>query len=209
MKGGLEKAAGSAPGSSSSARWNLWLGIGTLAFVAVCLLVWFPADIGSGFLKQNLTGRTVPGDSFFPVLLVSLMVPLALLLIASDIRTSRTAGEAVGNIAPRNLIFIARITALIAASLLVTGWTGPALVWLTNGIGLSEHSGYRAVSATFPYHVSGFFVGATLLTCGLIHTARHKLTWRDVAIGAATAIILIVIFDGLLDDIQLPPNADL
>ncbi|MEX1234173.1 MAG: tripartite tricarboxylate transporter TctB family protein [Roseovarius sp.] len=206
MTRGPEKTAEDAPGT---ARWNLWLGIGTLVFVAVCLLVWFPVDIGSGFLEQNLTGRTVPGDSFFPILLVGLMVPLALLLIASDIGTSKAGGETVGKIAPRNLLFIARIAALIAACLLVTGWTGPLLVWLTNTAGLTDHSGYRAVSATFPYDVSGFFVGATLLTCGLIHTARHKLGWRDVVIGAATAIVLIVIFDGLLNNIQLPPNADL
>lgn len=191
-------------------RWNLWFGLGTLVFAGLCLTVWFPRDIGSGFLQQNLTGRTVPGDAFFPVLLVGLMIPLALLLVLSQLRggTPR-GGEAVGRVSADNLLFLLRATLLVAAGLAVISWTGPLLVWLTNLAGLTAHSGYRAVSATFPYDVSGFFVGGTLLSAGFIHTARHTLRPRDVLIAALTTALLILIFDGLLENIQLPPNADL
>ena len=192
-------------------RWNIWLGIGVLAFVAICLLVWFPRDIGSGFLEKNLTGRIVPGDSFFPVVLVGLMVPLALLLLFSQISAARkhVEGELVGHIGAGNLVFLMRATFLIAVSLLMMKLSGPALVWFTNALGISDHSGYRAVSATFPYSVFGFFLGGTLLTCGFIQTIRHRLTPFDVLISAVTTLVLILIFNGLLDDIQLPPNADL
>ncbi|TJZ90280.1 hypothetical protein FA743_16070 [Paracoccus gahaiensis] len=196
--------------NARSARWNLWLGAGTLAFVALCLFVWFPRDIGSGFLQQNLTGRTVPGDSFFPVLLIGLMVPLAVLLIVAQIGArSGKNGEVVGHIGLRNLLFLAQMVVLTGLGLLVMDVTGPALVWATNAVGLSEASGYRAVSATFPFDVSGFFVGGTLLTCGYTFVARHRLRWRDVLIAVVTTAVLIGLFDGLLNDIQLPPNADI
>lgn len=191
-------------------RWNLWLGLGTLVFAAVCLLIWFPRDIGSGFLQTNLTGRLVPGDAFFPILLVGLMVPLALLLVFSQLRggTAR-GGEAVGDISGANLLYLLRAILFVTISLLVMNWTGPALVWLTNTLGLTEVSGYRAVSGTFPFRASGFFVGGTLLTSGFIHTTRHSLRPRDVLVAALTTAFLILIFDGLLDNVQLPPNADL
>ena len=98
----------------------------------LCLLVWFPRDIGSGFLQTNLTGRTVPGDSFFPILLMGLMVPLAALLILSQLGARRGSdGEEVGRISLGNLGFLGRALLLTAASLLVMNWTGPALVALT------------------------------------------------------------------------------
>ncbi|NDV51625.1 tripartite tricarboxylate transporter TctB family protein [Salipiger sp. PrR003] len=191
-------------------RWNLWIGLGTLAFVMLCLLVWFPRDIGSGFRQTNLTGRTVPGDSFFPILLVGLMVPLAALLILSQLGARRGSdGEEVGRISLGNLGFLGRALLLTAASLLVMNWTGPALVALTNALRLTDFSGYRAASASFPFDVSGFFVGGTLMTCGFIRTTCHRLRTRHVLIAAATVAVMILIFDGLLDNIQLPPNADL
>lgn len=191
-------------------RWNLWFGLGTLVFAVLCLSLWFPRDIGSGFLQSNLTGRTVPGDAFFPVLLVSLMIPLALLLFVSQLRGGAAqGGEAVGRITADNLKFLARAILLTSTSLVVVSWTGPILVWLTNLTGLTAYSGYRAVSATFPYDVSGFFAGGTLLSAGFIHTTRHELRRRDLLISALSTALLILIFDGLLENIQLPPNADL
>uniref|UniRef100_A0A2A3JZN8 Tripartite tricarboxylate transporter TctB family protein n=1 Tax=Alloyangia mangrovi TaxID=1779329 RepID=A0A2A3JZN8_9RHOB len=205
-----ETAAAPAPVPVPAGRWNLWIGLGTLAFVALCLLAWFPRDIGSGFLQTNLTGRTVPGDSFFPILLVGLMVPLAALLILSQLGTARGAdGEEVGSLGPANLGFLGRSLLLTAVSLLVMNWTGPALVWLTNALGLTAFSGYRAASASFPFDVSGFLVGGTLLTCGFIRITCHRLRMSDVLVAAATVAVMILIFDGLLENIQLPPNADL
>lgn len=196
--------------SRKEGRWNLWFGLGTLAFAALCLMVWFPQDIASGFLQVNLTGRTVPGDAFFPVLLVGLMIPLALLLILSQLRGGAArAGETVGRIGAGNLTYLARAIVLTAVSLFVMSWTGPMLVWLTNASGLTAYSGYRAVSGTFPYDVSGFFAGGTLLSAGFIHTTRHALRPRDVLIAALSTALLVLIFDGLLENIQLPPNADL
>ncbi|WP_417692762.1 hypothetical protein [Roseibium sp.] len=189
--------------------WNLWLGLGTLIFAAVSVMVWFPQDIGSGFLKKSLTGQTVPGDAFFPILLMALMVPLGVILVFTHFRArSGSGGEQVGDIGLQNLAFLLRAITLVGLGLLAMNWTGPALVWCTNAIGLTELSGYRAVSGTFPFDVSGFFVGGTFLTCGFIHTTRHTLRPRDVLIAAVSTAVLILLFDVLLTNVQLPPNAD-
>jgi hypothetical protein len=194
----------------SGGRWNLWFGLVVLGFVALCLTVWFPRDIGSGFVQQSLTGRVVPGDAFFPVVLVLLMAPLAVLLVFSQFRdgTAR-GGEPVGRIGLNNLVFLARAGLVIALSLLVFNQAGLVVVWATNALGLTDASGYRALSGTFPFNVVGFFVGGTILTCAFLFITRHELRARDVLISAATAASLILIFAGLLDNIQLPPNADL
>lgn len=191
-------------------RWNLWFGAAVLGFAVLCLTVWFPRDIGSGFMQQNLTGRTVPGDAFFPVILVALMIPLAVLLMFSQLRggTAR-GGEPVGRIGLANLVFLARVALVTILSLLVMSEAGTAVVWITNTAGLTEASGYRALSGTFPYNVVGFFLGGTLLTCAFMQITRHALRPRDVLIAATTAAILILLFAGLLDNVQLPPNADL
>lgn len=190
--------------------WNLWIGLGTLAFVVLCLTVWFPRDIGSGFLQKNLTGRTVPGDAFFPVLLVGLMVPLAGLLVLTQLRPRHGAGgERVGHIGRGNLGFLVQVTLLTGLSLAVMTLTGPALVALTNALGLTAFSGYRAASATFPFEVSGFVVGGTLLTCGFVRITCHRLGLRHALAALVAVLVLTLLFDGLLHDIRLPPNADL
>ncbi len=198
------------PAQGQGGRWNLWLGLGVLVFVVLCLAVWFPRDIGSGFLQKNLTGRTVPGDAFFPVLLVGLMVPLAVLLVVSQLRPRPGAsGEAVGHIGAGNLGFLVQVVALTGLSIAVMNLTGPALVWATNLAGLTDFSGYRAASATFPFDVSGFVAGGFLMTCGFIRITCHRLSLRHALVALGVVLALVAVFDGLLDNVHLPPNADL
>tara|TARA_R110002049_G_scaffold29972_1_gene101899 strand:+ start:77377 stop:77985 length:609 start_codon:yes stop_codon:yes gene_type:complete len=196
-------------GAPSGGRWNLWLGGGTLMLVALCLFVWFPRDISSGFLKKSLTGNTIPGDAFFPVLLVMLMVPLALLLIVGALRPDAKGGEAVGRVSRHNLLFMLYASLATVGSLALMAVGGPMVVWVSNAVGLSNFTGYRAASGTFPYNVSGFFLGGTALSAIFIYITRRKLRTRDLLVSVLSAALLILIFAGLLDNIQLPPNADL
>ncbi|WP_226576006.1 hypothetical protein [Acuticoccus sediminis] len=191
--------------------WNTWIGIALLVLAAVCLLVWFPRDIGSGFVARSISGRIMPADAFFPTILVSLMVPLALLLILTAQRRGPRAagGEPVGRITAANALFLLQCAVLIGASLAVMTVVGPLLVRLHNALAGTPISGYRAVSATFPYDVSGFFLGGTLMAVCFIALARRTLRWRDVAVAAASVAGMILIFDLLLGNILLPPNGDL
>ena len=164
----------------SGGRWNLWLGGGTLTLVALCLLVWFPRDISSG------------------------------LLIAGELRAKGLkVGEPVGRIGLDNLLFLARAGFVTAASLTLMTWGGPLVVWASNAAGLTDFSGYRAASGRFPYNVAGFFIGGTALSASYIYITRRALRTRDLVVAMLTTAFLILLFAGLLDNIQLPPNADL
>lgn len=190
-----------------SRLWNVGLAAGMLAAAALCLFVWFPNDIGSGFLKGSLTGRIAPGDAFFPTILVALTVPLSLILILSSLAGGR-GGEPVGSVTLANLVFLLQCALLTAVGITLMNVTGPVLVWLWNAFG-GTVSSYRSVSATFPVDVSGFFLGGTVLASGFIFLARHRLRLVDVAIAALSVALLILIFDGLLHNVLLPPNGDL
>ncbi|MCC9620786.1 hypothetical protein LPB41_03695 [Thalassospira sp. MA62] len=192
------------------ARWNLWIGAGTLIFCVVCFTIWFPNDIRGGIIEETISGRTAPGDSFFPVILVGLMVPLGLLLLVSHFRHSKDGrGELVGEISLGNILFIVQFLLITLIGLFLMSNTGPALVWAWNGLGLGDISSYRSVSATFPINVSGFFLGGMVITCGFILMTRHRLRWRDVLTCLLTVLFLILVFNGLLEDVSLPPNRNL
>lgn len=189
--------------------WNLGVGVATLVAASLCLLVWFPKDIGSGFFKGSLTGRSVPGDAFFPTILVGLMASLALLLILNSVRGGASrGGEPVGRITLSNVVFLLQCALLTGAGIMLMNVTGPALVGLWNAFG-GAVSSYRSVSATFPVHVSGFFLGGTFIASGFIFLARHRLRPPDIAFAALSAALLILLFDVLLHNVLLPPNGDL
>ncbi len=200
------------PGGEAPRRrrnWNLGLGVATLAVVTLCLTLWFPNDIGSGFLKGSLTGRKLPGDAFFPTILVALMVPLSFLLILNALRGgARSGGEPVGRLTLSNIAFLLQCALLTAIGITLMNVTGPALVWLDRAFGGSVTS-YRSVSATFPIDMSGFFLGGTVLASGFIFLARHRLRLVDVLVAAFSVALLILIFEGLLHNVLLPPNGDL
>jgi hypothetical protein len=200
--------AGPAQGAG---RWNLWFGLATLLFALVCLLWWFPQDIPGGFTTTSVAGRTVPGDAFFPILLVGLIVPLALLQLLGHWRSARTGApaEEVGGLTRANLLYLGKLALLLASWLAVTTWSGPLLVALWVAATGAEISGYRALSGTFPVNVLGFVLGAFWLICNLILMTRHTLRGVDVLAAAAVIAVLVLIFAGLLDDVLLPPNADL
>ena len=189
--------------------WNVSIGVTTLVAASLCLLVWFPNDIGSGFFKGSLTGRSVPGDAFFPTILVGLMASLSLLLILSALRGGASSvGEPVGRITLSNVVFLLQCALLTGTGIVLINVTGPALVGLWNAFGGSLSS-YRSVSATFPVHVSGFFLGGTFIASGFIFLARHRLRPLDIAVAGLSAAFLILVFDVLLHNVLLPPNGDL
>ena len=192
------------------ARWNLWIGAGTLIFCVVSLTIWFPNDIRGGIIEKTISGRIAPGDSFFPVILVGLMIPLGLLLLVSHFRNGKDGGgEFVGEIQQGNIFFLLQFLLITVIGLFLMSYTGPALVWGWNGLGLGDISSYRSVSTTFPVNVAGFFFGGMVITCGFIVMTRHHLRRIDFLICLLTVLFLILVFNGLLEDVSLPPNRNL
>ena len=86
-------------------------------------------------------------------------------------------------------------------------WLGPLTVDALRGLGLLDLT-YRQLIDTPPYKYLGFLAGGFGMTCGLIYMAEKKL--RPVAVVAVLGVLAgaILIFDVLLSNVQLPPNAD-
>lgn len=175
-------------------------------FAAVALFVWLPGDIRGGFLENDTSGRVQPGDAFFPMLLAGLILLLSLGSLASSWFGSAAQGE-LGRITTANVQFLVRLAIVLGVGLVVMMWLGPAAVELLNRFADADTS-YRALSDTVPFKYIGYVAGGLFITLSLIRLAAGKVTLRAAISVLVVMLVLIGILDGLLSNVQLPPNAD-
>lgn len=190
--------------------WESGFGITVIAFCLLALLFWFPNDIGSGFIGYSPAGKPEPGDAFFPILLAAAMLVLGMVQLLKSL-SPRGAGRertAMGRIGPSNLRFLALFVALFSAAIAIMAWLGPLTVSVLARAGLLEQS-YRQLSSTFPYKYIGYVGGGFALPFTLMVWIEGRPQWRQAWVIAALLLALILIFDVLLRNVQIPPNADL
>lgn len=192
--------------------WNMGFGVVTLAAALLALFVWFPLDIKGGFIQTNLTGNLEPGDAFFPILLAAALVALSLVQITAALfnRQSPSAAQAgdTGRLSASNLKFLACFFAILAAGLAIMLWFGPLLTTGLGTIGVIDQS-YRQLVDTVPYKYLGYLVGGFAMTTTLVFWTEGRLRPRAVYSVIAVLAACVLIFDILLDNILLPPNADI
>ena len=186
-------------------RWELGIGLFGLLFAAIVVLIWVPHDIKGAFLETTRAGKPDPGDAFFPVLLGIMIGVISLLQILSAFLRSQEDRDPshYARLRPVNMRFLAIFTSILAVSIGVLFWTGPLFVWIFE-TGVT----YRQMVDTAPYKYIGLSLGGFLMTFTFIAWAEGRLRWRSAVVSVALIAFLILIFDGLLDNIQLPPNAD-
>ena len=182
-------------------------GVVFLAGSLLALFVWFPADIRGGFFHVNAIGRSEPGDAFFPILLAATLAALSVVQLATAILRPPPGSEPQPRLTVRNIRFLALFVAIIAAGLVIMFWLGPTVVWVMQALGLTEAE-YRHLTDTAPYKYIGYVVGGFLMTVGLIVWGEGRLR----RVGLVTVIMVlamaIIIFDVLLTNVLLPPNAE-
>lgn len=189
--------------------WNI--GFGAIVFVGalLALFVWFPADIPTGFFYINAIGREEPGDAFFPILLASLLAVLSCVHLAISLFRWRAGVEAPrsGRLTAENLRFLVIFLVITAVGLAVMYLLGPLAVFLLNEAGLLDGS-YRQFTDTAPYKYVGYVTGGFMMTIALIAWTEGRVRPTSVATVLMTLATAIIIFDVLLKNILLPPNAD-
>lgn len=194
-------------GRAAPDPWDVGFGVVFLAGSLLALLVWFPADIRGGFFHVNAIGRSEPGDAFFPILLAATLVTLSVVQLTAAILRPPPAGEPRLRLTVRNMRFLALFVAITAAGLAIMFWLGPVVVWGMQALGLTEAE-YRHLTDTAPYKYIGYVVGGFLMTVGLIVWGEGRIR----RVGLVTVIVVlataIVIFDVLLTNVLLPPNAE-
>ena len=186
-------------------RWEIGIGLFGLLFAMLVVFYWVPNDIKGAFLDTTRGGKLEPGDAFFPVLAGGFIGFVALIQIVSAVM-AKAPDENAGSYAridSQNLVFLASFLGVLAVSIGVLQWAGPFAVWL-----FETDVTYRQMVDTVPYKYIGFALGGFLLTFALITWAEGQLRWWPAAVSLALVVLLIIIFDILLSNIQLPPNAD-
>lgn len=123
-----------------------------------------------------------------------------LLLSALTISRERVATNVIS---VRNLVFLTILAALIGGSLALMFWLGPLAVWLSG-----TDATYRQLVDSAPYKYIGIVIGGFALTFAIITWAEGRIKRRSAIVSVLLLIVLIVIFDVMLTNIQLPPNAD-
>lgn len=187
--------------SQASGRdpFNLGFGIAAVLFALTALFVWFPNDMRGGFTELSPGGDTAPGDAFFPTLLAVAILILGVVQTAAALR-AKTAST--GRLTRFNLSFVAAFVVLFAVGITLFTHTGQlAAEWL-------GPAPYRQLSDTAPWKWIGFCVGGFLIGYGPVLAVERRFRFTSALVVVAALVVLIVIFDGLLADIRLPPNAD-
>lgn len=173
----------------------------------LALVFWFPHDIRGSFIETNQVGTSAPGDAFFPVLLAVLILILSAGLLASTF-WRRADASVLGRVTASNLRFIGKLVLIVVVGLLLMRWLGPMLVLAQNALAETEAS-YRALSDTAPYKYVGFVGGGLFIGLALIRVASGAISMRSIGVVLMVLAALVLVLDGLLTNVQLPPNADL
>jgi len=182
--------------------WELGFGLAVLAFGAVALLVWFPSDIRGGFMERSPAGKPEPGDSFFPVMLVAMMMALGMVQVIRTLLTARTDAP-TENLDVGNVRFLLFFVLLFGGAVALMRWSGPLAVQVF------EAGTYRNLSDTPPWKYIGYIVGGVWLGYGAVVWIEGRVRFKPLLVVCFALFVLVVIFDLLLGTVRLPPNADL
>lgn len=172
------------------------IGVVVLIFAGLLLCVWIPLDVDGGYIER-VRRQTLLGDAMAPTCAGVLMAFAALTLLFSKPKTG--PGTTLDR---ASLTWVLSLGLLLAASLLIMRWAGPAVA------GLFAGEDYRMLRASAPWKFIGFLLGATGLIAGMIAIVERRLVWWHIAIGLSAALAIAMFYDLPFDDLQLPPNGD-
>lgn len=202
--------AGTGPNKQAAPDpWDIGFGAVMFGLALLALLVWFPQDIKGGFVETNHAGKLEPGDAFFPALLAATILVLSggHLLGVFLRRRQPPSDMATGRLSRDNLVFLILFHAVVVAGLALMFWLGPITTALVNALSGSDLT-YRQLVDTVPYKYVGYLAGAFLMTVSLIAWTEGKLRRSALFTVLAVLTACVLIFDVLLNNVQLPPNAD-
>jgi hypothetical protein len=186
--------------------WDIGFGVVVLAVAVVALTVWFPNDIRGGVIVLGATGKPEPGDAFFPVILASLMGLLGAIQVCFALFKPSARAQA-GRLDSGNAVFMAGFCVIVGVGLALMYWCGPAVVGALKSVGLTEHD-YRQLTDTAPFKYIGYVVGGFVMTVAIVVRAEGMVRPRALLAVVLVIAFLVFVIDGLLSNVQLPPNAE-
>ena len=171
------------------------LGLICILFALVLIFLWAPTDSGS-WIVEKVRRKWRIGDAAAPVFAGTIFLVAGLLLLIQ--KTAVDAPRLDG----KHLRFLAVVTGIIVAGLVLMRWTGPLAADLFSDIE------YRLLRDTVPWKYLGFAPGGFLIVAGLIIFVEGRLSLRAIWIGVFAVTAIITLYDLPFDDLLLPPNGD-
>lgn len=188
--------------------WDIGFGVIVFIGALLALFVWFPLDIRGGFFNINQIGRSEPGDAFFPILLASALALLSLIQMALVLlRPTPSDASVQAKLTLENVKFLTLFLIITSSGLAIMFWLGPVVVWAMRETGLIDAT-YRQLTDTAPYKYLGYVVGGFLMTISLIAWTEGRVRLLSVLTVSVMLALFILIFDILLNNVLLPPNAE-
>ncbi len=174
------------------------IGLCGLGAALLILLVWIPADIDTGVI--DVWRRSVRiGDAMLPT-----FAALGILISAAAIGLRALLNRPGTGLQTISLVFLAWSAVILALSITLMMFTGPALTALWYG----SEVPYRRLVTTAPWKYSGFVLGGAALVACFTALVRHRFSWRNVLIGLIAALLIALMYDLPFDNLYLPPNGD-
>ena len=181
--------------------YHLPLGLATVAFGLLALLLWIPMDTETGILERVRT-RIEIGDALAPSAAAAVMVLAGLLLLIQETRRPGPIGPAIAS-----LHHLLVLLAIFACGFGLMRWSGPAVVGAYSLL-FQDLESYRNLRDTAPWKFVGYLLGGTFLIWMLMGWAESKLTRKQLAVAVTASLALAAIFDLPFEDLLLPPNGD-
>jgi len=185
-----------------SRKTEILLALLMLALGAGTLFLWAPLDSGSPAVHV-FRRQTLIGDALLPMVAgAGITLCSAVLLLRQIVRKQEPAPPPFDR---QTAVFFAAFGAMIALSLALMYWSGPAALAL---FGPLEGAGYRQMRAAVPWKYAGFVLGGFTMVFGLTSLIEGRVRATRAAVALAAVVLLILIFDVPFDSILLPPNGD-
>jgi vacuolar-type H+-ATPase subunit I/STV1 len=180
---------------SGFSRGNILIGCAAIACALLALLVWIPSDTATGIV-ETVRRRTVIGDAMAPSLAALFILAGGLLLLTAERHAPHQPLPSRGAV-----IFALQIAAVLGVSLMLMRWTGPVAAAMAG-------EEYRLLRDSYPWKLTGYILGGTVMVTALLAMAERRLTLRAGIIALAAVIVLVAVYDLPFDDLLLPPNGD-
>ena len=166
-----------------------------LAFAAVLLLFWLPADTDTG-LYEIKRGKYTIGDALAPAFAGTIMAVAGLLLLFGP------AARDTARLDTDHVWFLSAMIAIVLAGMALMRWAGPLATILFAA------DDYRLLRDTVPWKYLGFASGGFVIVAGASSVVEGRFS-RNAALAGIVAILLIIaLYDLPFDDLLLPPNGD-
>ncbi|MDE0524389.1 MAG: hypothetical protein OXH79_20790 [Boseongicola sp.] len=171
------------------------LAVVLLAFAAVLLLLWLPADTDTG-LYEIKRGKYTIGDALAPAFAGTVMAIAGLLLLFGP--GARDAPRLDTN----HVRFLSAMIAIVLAGMVLMRWAGPAATFLF------ADDDYRLLRDTVPWKYLGFASGGFVIVAGTSSVVEGRFSRNAALAGIVAVLLIIALYDLPFDDLLLPPNGD-